>query len=395
MQSDAHEQIAADGPARHMVILQNLLEVGRKLYALHDPHDMLDTILTHARVLTGAEGGSLFLLQEDRLEFVAVQNDRIDTSNIAENLLGREIPVSMESLAGFVAMTGQITNIPDTCHLPPDTPFAINRDFDLSTGYETRNLLALPLNCPDGACIGVMQLINHIAPDGRPDAFGDPANTGILSLASSAAITVHNAILQERLREEHLNTIYRLAVVAEYRDVDTGEHIRRVSRTSELIARALGMDPNVVEVIGHASHMHDVGKVAIPDAILLKPGQLTPEQRISMQKHASIGAEILSKSDGEVLSMGRDIALNHHERWDGKGYPNKRKGRDIPLPARIIGVADVFDAIVSPRCYKPACPLDRALGIIDKDKGRHFDPEVTEAFLTVLDEVLESYPALA
>jgi len=394
LKSDTREQIAADGAARHMLILQNLLEVGRKLYALHDPHEMLDTILTHARVLTGAEGGSLFLLQEDRLEFVAVQNDRIDTSNIAENLLGREMPASMESLAGFVALTSQIMNIPDTYHLPAETPFAINREFDLSTGYKTRNLLALPLNCPDGTCIGVMQLINHIGLDGQPDAFGDPGETGVLSLASSAAITVHNAILQEQLRQAHLNTIYRLSVVAEYRDGDTGEHIRRVSRTGELIARALGMNPNVVEVMRHASHMHDVGKVAIPDAILLKSGHLTPEQRISMQKHTSIGAEILSESDDDVIAMGRDIALNHHERWDGKGYPSELKGRDIPLAARIIGVADVFDAIVSRRCYKSACTLDVALGIIDKDKGHHFDPEVAEAFLTVLEEVLGSYPAL-
>ena len=388
------DQIDTDGIKQPMLVLRSLLEVGRRLYARHDNQEMLETILTHARVLTGAEAGSLFLLHGDRLKFVAVQNDRIDTSNIARNLLGREMPASMESLAGFVALTGRIMNIPDSYHLPEGAPFHVNRHFDDATGYNTRSILAVPLNCPDGACIGVLQLINHIGADGRPAAFPDPAAGGVLSLASSAAITVHNVSLQQQLRQAHLNTIYRLSVVAEYRDSDTGDHIRRVSRICELLARALSMDDEQVELVKYASPMHDVGKVAIPDAILLKPGHLTPPQRAYMQKHTTIGAEILSEPDDDVLAMGRDIALNHHERWDGQGYPSGLKGDAIPLPARIVGLADVFDAVVSRRCYKAACTLDVALDIIDKDSGQHFDPDIVEAFLAILDEVLESYPAL-
>jgi len=394
MQSDADGQIGIENGKQHMLILQSLLEVGRKLYTSRDTREMLETILKHARTLTGAEGGSLFLLRDDHLKFVAVQNDLIDTSSIAENLLGREMPASMDSLAGFVALTGEIMNIPDAGNLPTGTPFAINRDFDLSTGYKTRNLLALPLNCPDGTCIGVLQLINHVGPDGLPGAFADPGATGVLALASSAAITVHNAILQEELREAHLNTIYRLSVVAEYRHEDTGEHIKRVSRTSELIARAMGIDEETIEVMKHASHMHDVGKVGIPDSILMKPGPLTDEERATMEKHTTIGADILSDSDDDVIAMGRAIALNHHERWDGKGYPNGLAGRETPLPARIIAVADVLDAILSARCYKPPHTLVAALKIIHEDKGTHFDPQVAEALLGVLDEVLESYPDL-
>ncbi|MCP4376796.1 MAG: HD domain-containing protein, partial [bacterium] len=181
-------------------------------------------------------------------------------------------------------------------------------------------------------------------------------------------------------------------VVAEYRDNDTGEHIKRVSRTSELIARALGMDEDLTERIKHASQMHDVGKVAIPDSILLKPGHLTPSQRTTMEKHATIAAEILSDPEDDVLAMGRDIALNHHERWDGQGYPNGISGNDIPLSARIVAVADVFDAVVSHRCYKATCSIDVAMDIVSKDSGHHFDPEVTKAFFSVIDEILESYP---
>jgi len=373
-------------------VLSSLLEGGRQLYAHDDTQEMLETILTHARTLTGAEAGSMFLVNRNQLKFCAVQNDVIDTSNIAQNLLGRTMPATMESLAGFVALTGDITNLPDSYNLPKGTPFHINRDFDTATGYRTRSILAVPLTCPDGTCVGVLQLINHVGPDGRAGAFGDPADSGVLLLASSAAVTVHNAILQEQLYQSHLGTIYRLAVVAEYRDNDTGDHIRRVSRTSELIAGAIGMDRDLVELIKHSSQMHDVGKVAVPDSILLKPGHLTPAQRAIMEKHTTIAADILANPEDDVLAMGRDIALNHHERWDGQGYPNGLAGRNIPLSARIVAVADVFDAVVSHRCYKAACTVDVALDIIIQDSGHHFDPEVTKAFFAVVEDILESYP---
>ncbi|MDP6635243.1 MAG: HD domain-containing phosphohydrolase [Phycisphaerae bacterium] len=372
-------------------VLSSLLEVGRQLYAHENTHEMLDTILTHARTLTRAEAGSMFLVHRDCLKFAAVQNAQIDTSTIAHDLLGETMSASMDSLAGFVALTGEIANISDTYNLPEGTPFRINRDFDTATGYKTRSILAVPLNCPDGTCVGVLQLINCVASDGRPEAFGDPSDSGVLLLASSAAVTVHNAILQEQLYQAHLGTIYRLAVVAEYRDNDTGDHIRRVSRTSELIARAMGMENELVERIKNASQMHDVGKVAVPDSILLKPGHLTTEQRAVMEKHTTIAAEILGHPEDEVLAMGRDIALNHHERWDGQGYPNGISGRDIPLSARVVAVADVFDAVISHRCYKTACSFDVALDIIAKDSGRHFDPEVTQAFFIAIDDILESY----
>lgn len=384
---------AIDLTQQRAEVLSGLLEVGRKLYDQGQTKEMLDTILTHARTLTGAEAGSMFLVNRDQLTFGAVQNDRIDTSDISRHLLGRTMPTTMESLAGFVTLTGDIENITDSYSLPEGTPFHINRDFDTATGYRTQSILAVPLNCPDGTCVGVLQLINHIAPDGSVGAFGDPAESGVLLLASSAAVTVHNAILQEQLYQSHLSTIYRLAVVAEYRDNDTGEHIRRVSRTSKLIARAFGMDGDLVELIEHASQMHDVGKVAVPDAILLKPGHLTPAQRAIMEKHTTIAAEILADPEDEVLTMGRDIALNHHERWDGNGYPNGISGHDIPLSARIVAAADVFDAVVSHRCYKDACSIDVALDIMINDSGHHFDPEVIKAFFVALDDILESYPS--
>ena len=392
MSGDIPTETTIDLTQQPTEVLSSLLEVGRKLYAHDDTQDMIETILTHARTLTGAEAGSMFLVSRKQLKFAAVQNDQIDTSNIARNLLGQTMPVTIDSLAGFVTLTGRIANIPNSYRLPRGTPFHINREFDTATGYKTKSILALPLTCPDGTCVGVLQLINHIDPDGQASPFGDPDESGVLLLASSAAVTVHNVILQEQLHQAHLGTIYRLAVIAEYRDNDTGDHIRRVSRTSELIARAMGLDARLVERIKHAAQMHDVGKVAVPDAILLKPGHLTPHQRAIMEKHTTLAAEILANPEDEILAMGRDIALNHHERWDGQGYPSGISGGDIPLAARIVAVADVFDAVVSHRCYKAACSFDVALDIIIQDSGRHFDPEVTKAFFVAVDEILESYP---
>jgi len=377
-----------------MEVLRSLLEVGAKLYSCRDQRQVLGTILCEARKLARAEAGSLYLVKDDRLAFVAVQNDRMDSSVIAGHLLGKEMPISMESLAGFVALTGEITSIPDSHALPTGLPFRINRDFDAKTGYRVQSILAIPLNCPDGTCAGVLQLFNRLDENGNAVPFPTPVGSEIISLASTAAIAVHNAQLQEQLRQVHLNTIFRLSTIAEYRDADTSEHIHRVSRCSELVANAMSLDAEEVELVKYASPMHDVGKVAIPDAILLKPGHLTPAQRRVMQRHTSVGAEIFDNPQDDVIRMAQEVALCHHERWDGQGYPKRLKRDSIPLSGRIVGLADVFDAIVSRRCYKESCPLDVALDIIDKDRGTHFDPAVAEAFLGVLDDVLEIYPLL-
>jgi len=389
------EETWAESVIGETQVLNSLLKVGAKLFACRDRQQILETVLDEARQLTHAEAGSLYLADQGQLRFVAVQNDRIDASEIARHLLGKEMPISSDSLAGFVASTGRIIDIPDSYNLPAGTPFRVNRDFDARTGYDVKSILAIPLNCPDGACVGVLQLFNRLDAQGRPAPFTAPVGAATISLASTAATTLHNIGLQDKLRQVHLNTILHLSTIAEFRDADTGDHIQRVSRVSELIAEGMGLDPEQVLLVKYASPMHDVGKVAIPDAILLKPGHLTPAQRRVMQRHTEVGAEILRDADDDdVLGMARNVALNHHERWDGEGYPKGLQQRAIPLVGRIVGLADVFDAIVSRRCYKEACPLDVALDILHQDTGKHFDPDVSSAFLKALDAVLESYPQL-
>jgi putative two-component system response regulator len=177
-----------------------------------------------------------------------------------------------------------------------------------------------------------------------------------------------------------LEVLERLALAAEFRDDETREHTLRVAHTSACLATALGMTPSETREIQLAAPLHDIGKIAIPDHILLKPGPLTPEERIAMASHVTTGAEILSGSASTLLQIGEQIALTHHERWDGRGYPAGLHGGEIPLAGRIVAVADVFDALTHQRPYKDAWPLEQAVAEIKAGAGSQFDPEVVSAF---------------
>jgi putative two-component system response regulator len=212
------------------------------------------------------------------------------------------------------------------------------------------------------------------------------------------------------LLASRLELIHCLARVAEYRDNETGRHVIRVGRYAGIIARELGLDPETAELIEHAAPLHDIGKVGIPDAILLKPGKLTPDEMEIMQNHTAygkrtfepmpadewgtvqshtvMGQRILDVATSPLIAMASQIALTHHERWDGGGYPLGLSGESIPLCGRITAVADVFDALSSKRPYKPAFPLERCLAILEEGRGTHFDPRVLDAFFARHDDVV-------
>jgi putative two-component system response regulator len=192
----------------------------------------------------------------------------------------------------------------------------------------------------------------------------------------------------EKIKAASLDTIYRLSMASEYKDKDTGAHIQRMSRYSAAIARQMGLAETTVETILYAAPMHDLGKIGIPDLILLKPAQLNPPEWKIMKQHTVIGAKILKGSDAEFIRLGETIALSHHEKWDGSGYPNRLKGMAIPVAGRITAIADVFDALTSKRPYKEAYSLEESLAIIRKGRGRHFDPDVLDAFFAIQDEIL-------
>jgi putative two-component system response regulator len=194
---------------------------------------------------------------------------------------------------------------------------------------------------------------------------------------------------QELAQECQLETIQRLAVAAEFKDKDSVLHLRRVSSYSVLLARRLGLPHDEVECLRHASTLHDVGKLAVAESILLKPASLAPEEWRLMQQHSLIGAQMLAGSRSPFLRGGEVIALTHHEKWDGSGYPRRLAGEAIPLWGRICAVADVFDALTSARPYKPAFDIHSACEILRRGKGSHFDPQLIDLFLSDFDEVLQ------
>jgi len=216
----------------------------------------------------------------------------------------------------------------------------------------------------------------------------------------------HNRLLEEKvtertreLREAYKDTIYTMVRAAEFKDEETGAHVQRISYYCRDIAEDLGLDNAFKEEIFYASPMHDIGKIAIPDAVLLKPGSLTPEEWTIMKSHAAFGAKILEKGGSPFTKMGAVIAQNHHERWDGGGYPQGLKGEAIPFPARLMNIADIYDALRSKRPYKPPFTHERALEIITQGDGRtspeHFDPEVLAAFARCAEHWREIHDRMA
>jgi two-component system, response regulator RpfG len=197
---------------------------------------------------------------------------------------------------------------------------------------------------------------------------------------------VAEATSEIRLRERE--TLLRLAKAGEYRDEETGNHVIRMAKYSRIIAEKLGFTGDEADVIEMAAPMHDIGKIGIKDSILLKPGKLTPEEFAIMKEHTEIGHEILKDSPSKFLKMGAVIALGHHEKFDGSGYPYGSKGEEIPIVARIVAVADVYDALVSERPYKHAWPMQTALDYMTSQRGIHFDPECFDAFKAQLDIIL-------
>jgi putative two-component system response regulator len=190
------------------------------------------------------------------------------------------------------------------------------------------------------------------------------------------------------LEQARSEVLERLALAAEYRDDDTQEHARRIGRTCGLLAERLGLPAEMCELIVRAAPLHDVGKIGVPDAILLKPGRLTDDEREVMKQHTRIGAELLAGGHSPVLQLAREIALSHHERWDGSGYPDGVAAEAIPLAGRIVSVADVFDALIHERPYKRAWPIGEAVLEILDQRGHHFDPSVIAAFETLDHAVL-------
>jgi len=297
------------------------------------------------------------------------------------------VPMKGNGIISVVARSGQTINLANAYEDP-----RFSMDVDMVTDFRTRSMLAVPLKNNSGKVLGVFQVANKA--DGTPF---DKHDEGILLLlATLAGSAIEIAKLYQDIHVSQLETIYRLAVTAEYRDQqDTRSHLKNISIISYLLALAMGLTKKEADLIKNASPLHDIGKVALSDNILLKPGKLTPEEFEVMKSHTLYGGRILEGAHSKVLQVAYKMSLYHHEKWDGNGYPKGLKGKEIPLEARILSIADVFDALCVFRVYKRAWPTANAYTYILAESGKSFDPHCVEAFKKIYPSVRKLYAHLS
>lgn len=387
-------------------IVRDILKVIEELNTLKDVDAILDKVLAEARDMTSADAGSIFLVEEEGLRFRYVHNDTLfkGTDVTRQAYTDFVVPVSNASIVGYVAQSGQALNIEDAYALTGEEPYAFNHKFDEDTGYRTRSILTIPLTTFQGKIVGVMQLINAKDCDGNVRPFTQDDVQYAPLFANSASVTIERGIMTREI-------MLRMMKMAEMRDPkETGAHVQRVgSYTAEIYqqwARAKGHDELSIkrfkDTLRLAAMLHDVGKVGISDTILKKPGRFEPHEIAIMQWHSVFGAALFANTTSELDRMCMDIALGHHERWDGKGYPGRLPadlsevrelcvtpiaGEDIPIAARITALADVYDALCSRRVYKDPWPEEEVLKTIVEGRGTQFDPDVVDAFLEIQDVI--------
>ena len=368
-----------------------------------DENTLLDRILAKAREITRADAGTIFLVDGDELLFAYTHNDSLFSVNTASKFAysSARLPINPNSIAGYAACTGEMLNLADVRSLPPGLPFSFREDFDKATGYHTESMLVAPFHDHAGKVSGVMQLINSLDPRTcKPRMFTHDMEKHIRVLAREIA----NILERSHLVRASINRLIRLASVHD--PLETGPHAERVGAIAaemyQVWANRLTLDPDVTlhvkSQIRLAAMLHDIGKVGVSDLLLKKPGKLSDEEMSVMRSHTMIGAGILEAEaqSGGFMSFARDIAHHHHQKWNGQGYAGpsdagRLSGEDIPIAARITAIADVFDALVSPRSYKAPWPHAKALTLLREEAGSHFDPNLVACLEEIMDVVAKIY----
>lgn len=384
----------------------SILKTTDEVNQLKDVDTILDKILYESRKLSGADAGSIFLVEKDQLIFSYVQNDTLFKTQSANAALYQNfgIPISEQSIVGYVAKSRKSLAIDDAYELDATLPFSFNKSFDEKSGYRTTSMLTIPLIAQESRLVGVMQLINAKNDSGKVVPFSSDDQTYIPLFCNNASVAIERGIMNREL-------ILRMMQMAELRDpTETGTHVQRVGAYCAEIygtwASRRGYSAKEIkrerDNLRLAAMLHDVGKVGISDAILKKPGKLDDDEYEIMKMHTVFGARLFKNQTSDLDRMSMEIALGHHEKWGARGYPGRvipdvwapdvsfgepKNGEDIPLAARICAVADVYDALASPRSYKDPFPDEKCLAILEEDAGTHFDPEVVEIFFEIFDVI--------
>ncbi|PID73179.1 MAG: phosphohydrolase [Desulfobacterales bacterium] len=394
--------------------LETFAQLGIDLNQVQGLDILMERILTEARRFVNADAGSIYRREDESLRFSYTQNDTLQKRlPPGEKLLYSKfsIPIDDSSIAGYVAGSGKLLNIPDVYAIASTCPYGFQARFDRKSNYRTKSMLTIPLKNVNQDIIGVIQMINALDNEGNPIPFSDD-DEGIMRLfAGIASVPLERALMTRSM-------ILRMIDMAKMRDPkETGMHAMRVGQYSiEIyerwaIRRRRSLDRKDIDrnrdILSLAAMLHDVGKVGIPDRILKKNGRLDEEEYNVMKRHTILGARLFAAKESDLDKACAEIALNHHERWDGRGYPGilpedlhsdavgmvlddvsdlpgkgmpGKAGKEIPLFARIVAIADVYDALSSRRVYKSAWEKDRVLDYFHQEAGGHFDPELVDIF---------------
>ncbi len=402
--------------------LQHIIKLDSELNQIQDLDLLLERILLEARRVVNADAGSIYEKEGDHLAIKYAQND----TKRRELPPGQKliysiftVPISENTVSGYCALTGQVVNVKDVYNVPESAPYSYNTSYDKISGYRTKSVLNVPLKTSDGRLLGVIQVINAISQSGNVIAFGKNAELLISHFATNASVALQRAYMTRAM-------ILRMIKMSELRDPkETGAHVNRVAGYSvEIYDRwayrrgiADAEREKTKDTFKIAAMLHDVGKVAISDLILKKPARFTDEEYAIMQAHTYFGARLFDDPQSDLDTIAADVAMTHHENWDGTGYPGwidplscevlkagpdgkplGRKGEEIPLAGRIVALADVYDALSSKRVYKQAWSEADVLAEVKKLSGSKFDPEIVDVFFDILPsikQIRDLYPEQA
>jgi HD-GYP domain-containing protein (c-di-GMP phosphodiesterase class II) len=399
--------------------LKSILRFDSELNQVQDLDLLLERILSEARKVVHADAGSIYVreaVQEnnqttEKLVIKYSQNDtKQKTLPPGQRLIYSvfSVAVNTKTISGYCAATKTMVNVSDVYNIPSDAPYSFSTAFDKISGYKTTSTLAIPLITAEDRLLGVIQMINAMDDEGNVVPFSKDDEFLISHFATNATVALQRATMTRAM-------ILRMIKMSELRDPkETGTHVNRVAGYAVEIYDGYARRHNIPEperekfrdTLKIAAMLHDVGKVAISDVILKKPGPFTPEEFLNMQHHTLVGASLFDDLQSAMDNLSRDIALTHHENWDGTGYPGwidpvtleviqatdegKARGRigeEIPLPGRIVALADVYDALCSRRVYKEPWTEDMVLEEIRKMNGTKFDPELVEIFFEIFSNI--------
>ena len=349
------------------LIFVHLTEVS----SLRDYDDILMVLANMGRALTSSDRCTVWVVSDDK---------KTIWTKVAHGMDAIEIPID-SGIVGAAIMGEKKIIIEDVYS---DARF--NPNIDKQTGYVTKSMMVIPMFDNEDEIIGAFQVINH---KGEEDIFDDADMKRLMLASTYAAETLVAVRMAQEILDTQREVVFTMGAVGESRSKETGNHVKRVAEYSKILALAYGLPEEEAELLKQASPMHDIGKVAIPDAVLNKPGRFNAEERAIMDTHAELGYHMTNQSERPLLKAASIVSYEHHEKWDGTGYPQGNAGEDIHIYGRITAIADVFDALGSDRVYKKAWNDEKILKLFKEERGKHFDPKLIDLLFENIDAIFE------